>query len=344
MKKKFEIKNIFKTFALAFTTLALMLGVLVSNTLPQVKAEEPSTPDYSTWEKTALQQGDTVYGKYLLFDNGKYKFELEIPSSIDEVFKYEFYLEIDYEPYIHLTTLRYDVPTVDFNTSTAELVNIEGIDYYLVKITDSTLTVSMEGFYPGQYNGYESWTLDLSKATVSAEFDGISVLVEPTVEPETPVEPDEPTVEPETPVEPDEPNVEPETPVEPDEPTVEPDEPTVEPDEPTVEPDEPTVEPDEPTVEPDEPTVEPDEPTVEPDEPTVEPDEPTDDNTQEDNSSDVVEDKDNFVEMVGNTSIVVFGLENISAFTAGIATLGSIALFIIVSAVVIAIIAVSKKR
>ena len=291
MKKKFEIKNFFKTFALAFTTLALMLGVLVSNTLPQVKAEEPSTPDYSTWEKTALQQGDTVYGKYLLFDNGKYKFELEIPSSIDEVFKYEFYLEIDYEPYIHLTTLRYDVPTVDFNTSTAELVNIEGIDYYLIKITDSTLTVSMEGFYPGQYNGYESWTLDLSKATVSAEFDGISVLVEPTVEP-----------------------------------------------------DEPTVEPDEPTVEPDEPTVEPDEPTVEPDEPTVEPDEPTDDNTQEDNSSDVVEDKDNFVEMVGNTSIVVFGLENISAFTAGIATLGSIALFIIVSAVVIAIIAVSKKR
>ena len=57
----------------------------------------------------------------------------------------------------------------------------------------------------------------------------------------------------------------------------------------------------------------------------------------------MVEDKDNFVEMVGNTSIVVFGLENISAFTAGIATLGAISLFIIIAAVVIVIIAVSKK-
>ena len=101
----------------------------------------------------------------------------------------------------------------------------------------------------------------------------------------------------------------------------------------------------EPTVEPDEPTVEPDEPTVEPDEPTVEPDEPTDDNNQEDNSSDVAEEeKDGFIEMLGNTTIEVFKLENLSTFSAGILTLGAFVSFILVAGVVIAIIWVSKKR
>ena len=306
MKKKFEIKNIFNTFALAFTTLALMLGVLVSNTLPQVKAEEPSTPDYSTWEKTALQQGDTVYGKYLLFDNDKYTLDLVVPSSIDEDFNCRLFVEApdSGSPWLNLGLRSSDLPTCKFVNSSVEAVIIDDVSYWLVNITDSSVVADMSEIYPGEYNGHSSWDMNLSEATVLVDFDGVSVLVEPTVEP---------------------------------------DEPTVEPDEPTVEPDEPTVEPDEPTVEPDEPTVEPDEPTVEPDEPTVEPDEPTDDNTQQDNSSNMVEDKDNFVEMVGNTSIVVFGLENISAFTAGIATLGAIALFIIVSVVVIAIIAVSKK-
>ena len=285
MKKKFEIKNIFNTFALAFTTLALMLGVLVSNTLPQVKAEEPSTPDYSTWEKTALQQGDTVYGKYLLFDNDKYTLDLVVPSSIDEDFNCRLFVEApdSGSPWLNLGLRSSDLPTCKFVNSSVEAVIIDDVSYWLVNITDSSVVADMSEIYPGEYNGHSSWDMNLSEATVLVDFDGVSVLVEPTVEP------------------------------------------------------------DEPTVEPDEPTVEPDEPTVEPDEPTVEPDEPTDDNTQQDNSSNMVEDKDNFVEMVGNTSIVVFGLENISAFTAGIATLGAIALFIIVSVVVIAIIAVSKK-
>ena len=277
MKKKFEIKNIFNTFALAFTTLALMLGVLLTNTLPQVKAEEPSTPDYSTWEKTALQQGDTVYGKYLLFDNDKYTLELVVPSSIDEDFNCRLLVEApdSGSPWLNLDLRSSDLPTCDFISSSVKAVIIDDVSYWLVNITDSSVVADMSEIYPGEYNGHSSWDMNLSEATVLADFDGVNVLVEPTVEP-------------------------------------------------------------------DEPTVEPDEPTVEPDEPTVEPDEPTDDNTQQDNSSNV-EDKDNFVEMVGNTSIVVFGLENISAFTAGIATLGSIALFIIISVVVIAIIAVSKK-
>ncbi|MBR2322185.1 MAG: hypothetical protein IKA54_01180 [Clostridia bacterium] len=277
MKKKFEIKNIFNTFALAFTTLALMLGVLLTNTLPQVKAEEPSTPDYSTWEKTALQQGDTVYGKYLLFDNDKYTLELVVPSSIDEDFNCRLFVEApdSGSPWLNLDLRSSDLPTCDFISSSVKAVIIDDVSYWLVNITDSSVVADMSEIYPGEYNGHSSWDMNLSEATVLADFDGVNVLVEPTVEP-------------------------------------------------------------------DEPTVEPDEPTVEPDEPTVEPDEPTDDNTQQDNSSNV-EDKDNFVEMVGNTSIVVFGLENISAFTAGIATLGSIALFIIISVVVIAIIAVSKK-
>ena len=286
MKKKFEIKSIFKTLALAFTTLALMLGVLVSNTLPQVKAEEPSTPDYSTWERTALQQGDTVYGKYLLFDNDKYTLNIVVPSSLGDDFNCFLYVDVPVSgsPFLRLDLGNSDFPSCYFVNSSVEAVIIDDVSYWLVNITDSSVVADMSEIYPGEFMGHSSWNMNLLEAFVLADFDGISVLVEPTIEP------------------------------------------------------------DEPTVEPDEPTVEPDEPTVEPDEPTVEPDEPTDDNTQQDNSSNVVEDKDNFVEMVGNTSIVVFGLENISAFTAGIATLGAIALFIIVSAVVIAIIYVSKKR
>ena len=63
------------------------------------------------------------------------------------------------------------------------------------------------------------------------------------------------------------------------------------------------------------------EPIVVPDEPTVEPDEPTDDNIQEDNSSNVVERKDGFIEMVGNTTIKIFRINDASSFDVGVITL-----------------------
>lgn len=74
--EKVKRKNIFKTFALAFTTFALMLGVFLGNALPQVKAEEPlDYSDYYTAEKLEeiktgeINFGDLeLQGKHLLFD------------------------------------------------------------------------------------------------------------------------------------------------------------------------------------------------------------------------------------------------------------------------------------
>ncbi len=80
-----------------------------------------------------------------------------------------------------------------------------------------------------------------------------------------------------------------------------------------------------------------DEPVVEPDEPIVEPDEPLD----EDNSIVVVQ-KNGFIEMVGNTTIKVFRINNVSPFNVGIITLCVLG-GLVVSSIIIIIISVKKR-
>lgn len=420
MKKKFEIKNIFKTFALAFTTLAFMFGVLVTNTLLQVKAEERTTPDYSTWKRTEISAGENIFDKYLLIENiygNSCNLNLDnMVCNIGEVGKGGIYVyDNTVSLFIHLDDTLY----TDIEDYFCEKIDFDGKSYFLFKFSSTTATFKYNG-YELKYGDTNEFKVDLTKVTLDSPSPIIAL--EPT---------DDSTVEPEEPT---------------DEPIVEPEEPTVKPDYATWERTEIStgdnvfskylltrealssfilyidnielefgevvkggIEFDKDnnaslfiyldvnlyaeqvdvlveelnldgeiynlikissdnvnfnyiyspgnyngysqfsanltnaTLNYPSPVLTLVEPVVEPDEPTVEPDEPTDDNSQEDNSSNVVEVKDNFIEMVGNTSIVVFGLEKISAFTAGIATLGALALFIIVSAVVIAIIAVSKK-
>lgn len=76
-KTKKNFKSLFKTFALAFTTLALMLGVFLGNALPQVKAEESSdklTSYYTADKLEEIKLGEiqlddkNFWNNHLLFD------------------------------------------------------------------------------------------------------------------------------------------------------------------------------------------------------------------------------------------------------------------------------------
>lgn len=294
-KTKKNFRNIFKTFALAFTTLALMLGVLVSNALPKVSAQEQGFPeDLSKYSVEVLEKGANVADAYILIpliEGSETGLNISgFTSDVTDEFNKKITMFTNYvegELYYMVEDLD-NMPVYDLD---CDFIEFEGNEYFAVKIS-SNRTFNLNYFEERNelfLDKYETISL-ISNENIycsyvyqdylgedeeyeERDFYVLRLIEEPTVEPETPS----------------------------------------------------------------------DEPTVEPDEPTVEPDEPTDDNSQEDNSSDVVEVKDNFIEMVGNTTIEVFGLENLSAYSAGIATLGAFVSFIVVAGVVIAIIWVSKK-
>ena len=89
-KSKKNFKSIFKTFALAFTTLALMLGIFLGNALPHVKAEESAFEKYYTAEKLEemkigeILECDTgLDGKHLLFDVTDFEEFIMSPTLIE---------------------------------------------------------------------------------------------------------------------------------------------------------------------------------------------------------------------------------------------------------------------
>lgn len=117
--EKVKRKNIFKTFALGFTSLALMLGVFLGNALPQVKAEEPlDYSDYYTAEKLEeiktgeINLGDLeLQGKHLLFDVTDFEEDYSMdPTLIDMAGE-------DDEGYLGQINISYENKVVDVSSS-----------------------------------------------------------------------------------------------------------------------------------------------------------------------------------------------------------------------------------
>ena len=249
-----NFKSIFKTFALAFTTLALMLGVFLGNALPKVQAEEADElTNYYTADKleeikiSEIQFGDVaLVNKHLLFDVTNFEEDYPMTPTLLEL------AGDNAEGQWGQINISYDDKVVDAGSLDITWKYFVGGDmreYVYLRLNNIPDGYEVMIFKEGGY----AWHI----------LEAIEV-------------PEE---------------------------------------------------------------VEPDEPTVEPDEPTVEPDEPTD----EDKANVSEDEKEGFVEMLGNTAIEVFALENISAYSAGIATIGTFVAFIVVAGTALAIIAVSKK-